>query len=110
MMQVFTNLLFNAAEALPPGGKIKIADGKEKVSGRTRVWVTVSDNGPGIPAVHRAAIFDPFYTTKSGGTGLGLAIVKKIVELHEGRIEVRSKVDQYTSFKITLPARKSSGE
>jgi PAS domain S-box-containing protein len=104
MMQVFTNLLLNAAEALPPGGKIKIADGKETVGGRTRVWVTVNDNGPGIPAIHRAAIFDPFYTTKSGGTGLGLAIVKKIVELHEGRIEVRSKVEQYTSFKVTLPA------
>jgi two-component system NtrC family sensor kinase len=103
MMQVFTNLFLNASEAMAEGGKLKITTAETKV-GRTRfLEITVSDNGPGIPAIHRAAIFDPFYTTKSGGTGLGLAIVKKIIELHHGQIEVSSKADRYTSFKILLP-------
>jgi PAS domain S-box-containing protein len=103
MMQVFTNLVLNAAEAAPEKGKIKISTGEEQIEGVPYLVATVSDNGPGIPAIHQAAIFDPFYTTKSGGTGLGLAIVKKIIEQHQGRIEVHSKVNQSTRFKILLP-------
>jgi two-component system NtrC family sensor kinase len=103
MMQVFTNLFLNASEAMAEGGKLKIATAETKIGNTRHLEITVSDNGPGIAAIHRAAIFDPFYTTKSGGTGLGLAIVKKIIELHHGQIEVSSKVDQYTSFKIMLP-------
>lgn len=110
MMQVFTNLFLNASEAMAEGGKLKIATAEAKI-GKTRyLEIMVSDNGPGIPPIHRAAIFDPFYTTKSGGTGLGLAIVKKIIELHRGQIEVSSKVDQYTIFKILLPYEQSNNK
>lgn len=105
MMQVFTNLILNAAQALPQAGKIRLQTALEQQGGRKFLSVTISDNGPGIPAIHLSAIFDPFYTTKSGGTGLGLTIVKKIVELHHGRVQVKSRVGQYTRFKILLPVK-----
>ena len=67
------------------------------------VCLVVKDTGGGIPQDMLSRIFEPFYTTKSDGTGLGLTIVKKIIEQHQGRIEVRSKVGAYTQFRIVLP-------
>ncbi len=105
LMQVCTNLYLNAVQALHEGGKLRISSTQEKMNGGRWVKIVISDNGPGIPESHQAAIFDPFYTTKSNGTGLGLTIVKKIVEQHEGRIELKSKAGHYTSFKILLPMK-----
>ena len=110
MMQVFTNLYLNAIQALDQKGKLRVATSQERVNGATFLKVSISDNGPGIPALQRAAIFDPFYTTKSDGTGLGLTIVKKIVEQHAGKIGVESRVGQYTKFNIVLPVAEGKND
>jgi two-component system NtrC family sensor kinase len=103
MTQVFTNLCLNAIQAVAPGGKLKVATNLHRRQERKYLRVTFTDNGTGISAAQRSSIFEPFYTTKSDGTGLGLTIVKKIVEQHDGKIEVESRVGQYTRFKVLLP-------
>jgi C4-dicarboxylate-specific signal transduction histidine kinase len=109
VQQVFVNLVKNAAEAVlekfpEGGGKVRIA------SGRTEgwTWVTVSDNGPGIPEDKRRAIFDPFYTTKppGKGTGLGLNIVYRIVTKYRGTITVQSAMGEGTTFELRFPVER----
>jgi signal transduction histidine kinase len=73
------------------------------------VVVDVVDNGPGVPADLTDRIFNPFFTTKAEGTGLGLAIVRKIVDAHDGRIDLSSSADTGTRFRITLPITNSAG-
>jgi signal transduction histidine kinase len=65
--------------------------------------VDVIDEGIGIPSKHMNRIFDPFFTTKSSGTGLGLTVTHKIIEDHNGMIEVESLKDKGTKFRILLP-------
>jgi signal transduction histidine kinase len=74
------------------------------------VRVDISDNGHGIPESIMSKIFDPFFTTKDvgQGTGLGLSIAYKIIQEHGGRIDVKSKVGQGTTFSVLLPARAST--
>jgi signal transduction histidine kinase len=67
------------------------------------ILVEVADNGPGVPADLIDRIFSPFFTTKPQGSGLGLAIVRKIVDAHDGRIDVAVLADAGTRFRITLP-------
>ena len=67
------------------------------------VMIFVSDHGEGIQPQHLESIFNPFFTTKSHGTGLGLAIVSKIIDEHEGRINVFSETGLGTTFEVTLP-------
>lgn len=109
MLQVLTNLIKNAIDAMPDGGKInlKLQDNLGDVS------ITVHDNGIGIKEEDRAKIFEPFFTTKGigHGTGLGLATAYGIVKMHKGQITVESNNDPGkgptgTSFKIVLPRRK----
>jgi PAS domain S-box-containing protein len=115
--QVITNLLVNAADAMPGGGTITVTtsladleQGATRVhpllSPGTYVVLTVSDTGTGIPGEIMGRIFDPFFTTKpvGKGTGLGLAMVYGIVKGHKGEIRVRSRVGEGTSFEIYLPA------
>ena len=113
LVQVFLNLMKNAAEAVPPGdGVITLSTRYQQgvrlaVSGsESRVHlpllVAVEDNGPGIPEDVRAHLFDPFVTTKSGGKGLGLALVAKIVGDHGGVIEFDSEPGR-TVFRVMLP-------
>jgi signal transduction histidine kinase len=112
LRQIFTNLLINAYEALNGRGTVRIVativpeedlpGGGENVSGPT-VQVEVADDGPGIPPEVVDKIFSPFFTTKPQGSGLGLAIVRKIVDAHDGRIDVNAKTGQGTSFRVTLP-------
>jgi len=87
MVQVLTNLLMNAAQAIGHGGRVVIR------ARRDEDWLRleVEDDGAGIPAAHRTRIFDPFFTTKADGTGLGLSISHGIVNEHGGRIEVESR-------------------
>jgi signal transduction histidine kinase len=113
LRQIFTNLLTNAFEAMNGGGNVSIAavavegdedSGPDHGTGPT-VVVTVTDNGPGIPVDVMDRIFSPFFTTKPQGSGLGLAIVRKIVDAHDGRIDVGERPGGGTVFRVTLPVR-----
>jgi len=75
----------------------------EYLKAATAVLVRVQDNGPGIPPDELPLLFDPFYTTKQKGTGLGLYISQKILDEHEGSIEVDATLATGTAFVITLP-------
>jgi signal transduction histidine kinase len=98
--QVWANLIDNAFDAAPHGGNVEIS----ATASDGRVKVSVTDNGPGIPHKVRAHIFDPFFTTKpvGQGTGLGLDIVRRLVQQHQGEIDVRSAPGR-TEFLVTLP-------
>jgi signal transduction histidine kinase len=114
LTQVFANLLINAYEALDGRGTVGIAarltqdadegallpDGHEPVP---TVVVEVADDGPGVEPELTDKIFNPFFTTKPQGSGLGLAIVRKIVDAHEGRIDMTSVPGRGTAFRVTLP-------
>ncbi len=98
MRQAFSNLLQNAAEAMPDGGTLSVEahDGKEAA-------IVVRDTGVGIPADKIKKIFLPFFTTKDNGVGMGLALTHKIITSHGGRIEVESQEGKGTTFTVTLP-------
>ena len=99
--QVWSNLVDNALDAAGEGGRIDISASREG----NKVVARVVDNGTGIPADIMKRIFDPFFTTKpvGSGTGLGLDIVRRLVQRHNGEIEVESRPGQ-TEFRVTLPA------
>ncbi len=105
--QALLNVLRNAREAMPDGGKIDVyvrAEGLGVVAG-------VDDRGTGIPEEIRARVFDPFFSTKGEGTGLGLAITRQIVEAHGGTLVCEPREGGGTSFRIVLPIapQRSSG-
>lgn len=102
LKQVILNLCLNAVEAMPDGGQLEVSASYARPEGK--VLMTIADTGIGIDPVSKDNIFDPFFTTKPGGTGLGLAITYDIVQRHNGRIEVESKMGEGTKFKIWLPA------
>jgi two-component system sensor histidine kinase HydH len=104
MQQCLLNIYLNAVQAMPEGGTLGI-QGFRAEDGRT--GLRISDSGKGIPKEDLSKIFDPYYTTKNQGTGLGLAMVLKIVEAHEGEIEVASHEGQGTVFTILLPVKGS---
>ena len=119
LIQVFLNLLKNAAEACPEqGGEIVLSTAYQQgvrlaVSGsearlRLPLLVSVQDNGEGIPEDLRAHLFDPFVTTKRNGSGLGLALVAKIIGDHGGVIDFDS-VPKRTVFKVSLPMAREAG-
>jgi signal transduction histidine kinase len=97
------NLLVNAAQAIEAHGKITIRTGQEG----DNVWVEVIDTGAGIPPENIPRLFDPFFTTKpvGRGTGLGLSVSFKIVEKHQGRIEVQSEEGKGSTFRVILPVQ-----
>ena len=112
LRRVFTNLLTNAFEALEGKGTIRISasliaeeqDGVgEPSEAANLVVIDVADNGPGVPAHVTDRMFSPFFTTKPQGSGLGLAIVRKIVDAHDGRIDVDSRRGRGTRFRVALP-------
>jgi signal transduction histidine kinase len=118
LCQVFTNLVTNAFDALDGRGRIGIAATlgaleADPAFGQPHapiptVIVEVSDNGPGVPADLTDRIFNPFFTTKPQGSGLGLAIVRKIVDAHDGQIDVSSSPATGTRFRVTLPVSTAS--
>ena len=100
MKTVFLNLIINAIEAMPSGGRLKIATSPAD-SGGARI--VVSDTGCGIPQDQLDEIFELYYSTKENGSGLGLAIVNDIIRDHGGQIEVTSSLGTGTDFTINLP-------
>ncbi len=104
--QVLLNLISNAIDAQPGGGRIVISTSSEGEATAARVRLVVRDGGPGIPPEHLSRIFDPFFSTKGAGrgTGLGLAICKEIVVGHRGEIHIRSAPGKGTAVTILLPA------
>jgi signal transduction histidine kinase len=107
LRQVFANIVDNAIDALEgvaEGRRIELfIENGARASSRPAATVRVRDNGRGIPEDKIGRIFNPFFTTKEKGTGLGMAISKKIVEAHEGTIDVMSEAGQGTEFRVTLP-------
>jgi signal transduction histidine kinase len=107
LVQVFTNLLTNAYEAMDGQGRIAVTAAPVRVGdqadGHDALLIEVSDNGPGIPNDVAEKVFDPFFTTKPQGSGLGLAIVRKIVDAHDGRLDLRTTPGQGTTIRVTLP-------
>ena len=108
IQQVVLNLLINARQAMPNGGRVLIRIDHDAAA--KSVDLVIRDSGAGIPTEKLRRIFDPFFTTKSGpdetgkgGTGLGLAACKNIIEAHRGRIRVESTVGKGTQFTIKLP-------
>jgi PAS domain S-box-containing protein len=102
-MVVF-NLVKNAMQASPNGGRIKLTI-KRRSSGE--LCLMVDDDGPGIPKDSLDKIFTPFYTTKADGTGLGLATVKKLTELHGGRVLAENRPEGGARFVVEIPDQKS---
>ena len=102
LQQVFTNLILNARDAIPDGGRITVSTGTAEDGS---LVAEISDTGIGIAPENVAKIYDPFFTTKGvgQGTGLGLAVSYGIVQEHAGRISVESTPGQGTTFRITLP-------
>jgi signal transduction histidine kinase len=112
LRQIFTNLLTNAIEAMSGEGRVTVRATllapEEEVAGSDihpgpMIQVDVHDSGPGVPPDVMEKMFSPFFTTKPQGTGLGLAIVRKIVDAHDGRIDVSAVPNGGARFRVTLP-------
>jgi PAS domain S-box-containing protein len=113
LYQVLVNLLRNALDAMPSGGRLALRTawdaehvalpGRRRAAGGRRVRIEIEDTGVGIPPGDADRVFNPFFTTKAGGTGLGLALTHKIVEDHGGSIDFRSAPGGGTVFRIVLP-------
>jgi signal transduction histidine kinase len=105
--QILLNLVINARQAMPRGGRLKIELTENR---KTRMAeIRVSDSGIGIPPERLRLIFEPFYTTKEpdehghGGSGLGLSVCRQIIEQHNGRIRVESVAGKGSTFTVKLP-------
>ncbi|MFH0729924.1 MAG: ATP-binding protein [Pseudomonadota bacterium] len=104
LKEVLVNLIVNACEAMDSGGKIIIGEKVAIMPGMgNAAIIELSDNGPGIPEAILEKVFQPFFTTKEEGTGLGLSIASRIIEEHQGRLEVHSPEGSGTTFRILLP-------
>lgn len=98
LLQVLSNLLRNAANASPPGGKVDV----EATATADEVVITVTDDGPGVAPAIADSMFEPFATTTQDGTGLGLAIAAYVIQLHKGRISYRKHPTRGACFQVRL--------
>ncbi len=101
--QVLLNLILNAAQAMPNGGSLRLSAVLEDFDEKPHLALSVKDNGQGMSQEQIANLFAPFLTYKESGTGIGLAIVKKILENHNSKVQVESKLGQGTKFKLLFP-------
>jgi signal transduction histidine kinase len=102
IFQTAINIMLNAIESMDEGGSLDVNIGLHP-AGEPFVRLAIRDTGSGIPEEELARIFDRYYTTKETGTGLGLAIVERVVDAHNGRLKVESKLGEGTTFIIDLP-------
>jgi signal transduction histidine kinase len=100
LRQAFLNLAINACQAMPQGGTLRLTCA---LAARGRVEMRVEDTGIGIAPEHLGRIFDLYFTTKDHGTGIGLSMVYRIVQMHDGEVEVQSTPGRGTTFRILLP-------
>jgi two-component system NtrC family sensor kinase len=108
LRQVLLNLIKNAADAMPEGGRLTVAIAQEG----DEVVIRISDEGCGIPAEHLPRVFDPFFSTKAEGrgTGLGLSLCQQMMQKHGGRIAVESEVGAGTTFRLYLPCGRAASK
>ncbi len=101
LTQVLVNISLNALDAMPEGGRLRIATGRRG----EEVWVRLADNGPGLAKDVREHIFEPFFTTKEPGkgTGLGLSLAYETVRRHGGTIEIAGAPERGAAFTVRLP-------
>jgi signal transduction histidine kinase len=104
MKRILTNLVTNALQAMPDGGKLTITASKKQ----DEVYITVQDTGQGILDENKAKIFQPLFSTKAKGQGLGLAVVKRLVEAHNGTIAFNTEVGKGTTFTVAIPLAKEA--
>jgi signal transduction histidine kinase len=100
LLQALLNLAINACQAMPNGGALRIIC---RADDRRRVVVDIEDTGVGIPPEHLGRIFDLYFTTKKEGSGIGLSMVYRIVQLHDGDVEVQSTPGHGTRFRLMFP-------
>ena len=103
LQQAFLNIILNAIQSMSDDGQITVFTRKSNIDNIPRIQVGFVDTGEGISEDTIKKIFEPFFTTKNNGTGLGLAIVRKIIELHEGRINITSRQEKGTTILVNLP-------
>jgi len=114
MKQIILNLLSNAIDFTPEGGKIELITKNCTEKGKQdTISIEIRDNGPGIPLAHIDRVFDPYFTTKHksnmhSGTGLGLFIAHQNMQDHGGTIEVKSKINEGTVFILNMPVNNSN--
>jgi two-component system, sporulation sensor kinase D len=104
MKQVVLNLTKNAIESMEPGGKLTITTTKQK----NQCKIIIADTGSGIPDELLTKIFHPFFTMKKSGTGLGLVICQRIINMYNGTIHIKSKVNKGTNVEILLPLQQNN--
>jgi signal transduction histidine kinase len=100
LRQALLNLAINACQAMPQGGSLRLVSGP---ASRQRVEIRIEDTGVGIAPEHLSRIFDLYFTTKERGTGIGLSMVYRIIQMHDGEIEVQSTPGRGTTFRVLLP-------
>ena len=100
LRQAFLNLTINACQAMPSGGSLRVTSSP---SSRSRVEIRVQDTGVGIAPEHLSKIFNLYFTTKERGTGIGLSMVYRIIQMHDGEVEVQSTPGRGTTFRVLLP-------
>lgn len=103
--QAILNIVLNGIQAMPQGGNLRVACRREGDG----ALVTVRDQGPGIPVDIRDKVFNLYFSTKEGGSGIGLAMSYRVVQLHHGRLDFTSVIDQGTTFYLRLPLSESIG-
>jgi signal transduction histidine kinase len=112
LKQAVLNVIQNGAQAMPEGGKLEVVLEEDIATGtpgeRSRhkektAILRIGDEGPGIPEEIRDKIFDLYFTTRNEGSGIGLAMTYRILQLHHGGIEVKSKTDRGTEFILRIP-------
>jgi signal transduction histidine kinase len=100
LRQALLNLALNACQAMPEGGALRITC---RATPRRKVEIDVEDTGVGIPPEDLSRIFDLYFTTKEKGSGIGLSMVYRIVQLHDGEVDVQSTPGSGTRFRLIFP-------
>ncbi len=104
LRQAILNLAINACQAMPSGGTLRLTAAPAP---KNRVELRIEDTGVGIAPEHLDRIFDLYFTTKDHGTGIGLSMVYRIIQMHDGEVEVQSTPGRGTTFKVLLPQAES---